>query len=78
MSPWRVNPALVLFIFRSLSRRLAQPDAKAVSQPMESTRTSLSGVTVAVCFLLTLFFAPCAKSVPICATAPALVFESHA
>jgi AGZA family xanthine/uracil permease-like MFS transporter len=37
-------------------------------------RTGLTGVTVAVLFLLTLFFAPLAGSVPAYATAPALLF----
>jgi AGZA family xanthine/uracil permease-like MFS transporter len=37
-------------------------------------RTGLVGVTVAVLFLLTLFFAPLAQSVPAYATAPALLF----
>ncbi|HEX3882515.1 MAG TPA: NCS2 family permease [Stellaceae bacterium] len=37
-------------------------------------RTGLVGVTVAVLFLLTLFFAPLAQSVPVYATAPALFF----
>jgi hypothetical protein len=37
-------------------------------------RTGLTGVTVAALFLLTLFFAPLAGSVPAYATAPALLF----
>jgi AGZA family xanthine/uracil permease-like MFS transporter len=37
-------------------------------------RTGLTGVTVAVLFLLTLFFAPLAGSVPAYTTAPALLF----
>jgi adenine/guanine/hypoxanthine permease len=37
-------------------------------------RTGLTGVTVAVLFLLTLFLAPLAQSVPVYATAPALLF----
>ena len=37
-------------------------------------RTGLVGVTVAALFLLTLFFAPLAQSVPAYATAPALLF----
>ena len=37
-------------------------------------RTGLTGVTVAILFLLTLFFAPLAHSVPAYATAPALLF----
>jgi AGZA family xanthine/uracil permease-like MFS transporter len=37
-------------------------------------RTGLVGVTVAILFLLTLFFAPLAQSVPTYATAPALFF----
>jgi len=37
-------------------------------------RTGLVSVTVAVLFLLTLFFAPLAGSVPAFATAPALIF----
>ena len=37
-------------------------------------RTGLVGVTVAALFLLTLFFAPLAHSVPVYATAPALLF----
>ena len=37
-------------------------------------RTGLVGVVVAVLFLLTLFFAPLAESVPAYATAPALLF----
>jgi len=37
-------------------------------------RTGLVGVTVAVLFLLTLFFAPLAGSIPAYATAPALLF----
>lgn len=37
-------------------------------------RTGLTGVTVAALFLLTLFFAPLAQSVPVYATAPALLF----
>src|SRR6476661_4888530 len=37
-------------------------------------RTGLTGVTVAILFLLTLFFAPLAGSVPAYATAPALLF----
>ena len=37
-------------------------------------RTELVGVTVAALFLLTLFFAPLAQSVPVYATAPALFF----
>ena len=37
-------------------------------------RTGLVGVTVAALFLLTLFFAPLAQSVPAYATAPALFF----
>ncbi|HWB47657.1 MAG TPA: NCS2 family permease [Stellaceae bacterium] len=37
-------------------------------------RTGLTGVVVAVLFLLTLFFAPLAESVPPYATAPALLF----
>src|SRR6185312_6220259 len=37
-------------------------------------RTGLVGVTVAALFLLTLFFAPLAQSVPVYATAPALFF----
>ena len=37
-------------------------------------RTGLTAVTVAVLFLLTLFFAPIATAVPSFATAPALVF----
>ncbi|MBV9992515.1 MAG: NCS2 family permease [Alphaproteobacteria bacterium] len=37
-------------------------------------RTGLTAVTVAVLFLLTLFFAPLAAAVPAFATAPALVF----
>ena len=37
-------------------------------------RTGLTAVTVAVLFLLCLFFAPLAKSIPVYATAPALIF----
>src|SRR5262249_6797952 len=37
-------------------------------------RTGLTGVAVAVLFLLTLFLAPLAQSVPLYATAPALLF----
>jgi len=37
-------------------------------------RTGLTGIVVAVLFLLTLFFAPLAESVPPYATAPALLF----
>jgi len=37
-------------------------------------RTGLTAVTVAVLFLLCLFFAPLAKSIPAYATAPALIF----
>jgi adenine/guanine/hypoxanthine permease len=37
-------------------------------------RTGLTGVTVAALFLLTLFLAPLAQSVPVYATAPALLF----
>jgi AGZA family xanthine/uracil permease-like MFS transporter len=37
-------------------------------------RTGLTGVVVAILFLLTLFLAPLAQSVPIYATAPALLF----
>ena len=37
-------------------------------------RTGLTGVVVALLFLLTLFFAPLAESVPAYATAPALLF----
>ena len=37
-------------------------------------RTGLTAVTVAVLFLLTLFFAPVATAIPAFATAPALVF----
>lgn len=37
-------------------------------------RTGLTAVTVAGCFLLALFFAPLAASVPAFATAPALIF----
>jgi AGZA family xanthine/uracil permease-like MFS transporter len=37
-------------------------------------RTGLTGIVVAVLFLLTLFFAPLAESVPAYATAPALLF----
>ncbi|HEY1799266.1 MAG TPA: NCS2 family permease [Stellaceae bacterium] len=37
-------------------------------------RTGLVGVTVAILFLLTLFFAPLAQSAPVYATAPALFF----
>jgi AGZA family xanthine/uracil permease-like MFS transporter len=37
-------------------------------------RTGLVGITVAALFLLTLFFAPLARSVPAYATAPALLF----
>ncbi len=37
-------------------------------------RTGLTAVTVAVMFLLTLFFAPVATAIPAFATAPALVF----
>jgi adenine/guanine/hypoxanthine permease len=37
-------------------------------------RTGLTAVTVAVLFLLTLFFAPIATAIPAFATAPALVF----
>src|SRR5216684_7159937 len=37
-------------------------------------RTGLTGVTVAALFLLTLFLAPLAQSVPAYATAPALLF----
>jgi AGZA family xanthine/uracil permease-like MFS transporter len=37
-------------------------------------RTGLTAVTVAVLFLLTLFFSPLAQSVPSYATAPALLF----
>jgi AGZA family xanthine/uracil permease-like MFS transporter len=37
-------------------------------------RTGLTGVTVAALFLLTLFFAPLAGSIPVYATAPALLF----
>ncbi len=37
-------------------------------------RTGLTGVTVAVLFLVTLFLAPLAQSVPVYATAPALLF----
>jgi AGZA family xanthine/uracil permease-like MFS transporter len=37
-------------------------------------RTGLTAVTVAVLFLLTLFFAPLATAIPAFATAPALVF----
>jgi AGZA family xanthine/uracil permease-like MFS transporter len=37
-------------------------------------RTGLVGLTVAALFLLTLFFAPLAQSVPAYATAPALLF----
>ena len=37
-------------------------------------RTGLVGVTVAILFLLTLFLAPLAQSVPVYATAPALLF----
>jgi AGZA family xanthine/uracil permease-like MFS transporter len=37
-------------------------------------RTGLVGVTVAILFLLTLFFAPLAQSIPAYATAPALFF----
>ncbi len=40
----------------------------------EGGRTGLTGLTVAVLFLLTLFFAPLAQTVPGYATAPALVF----
>ena len=39
-------------------------------------RTGLTAVVVAVLFLLTLFFAPLATSIPAFATAPALVFVS--
>ena len=37
-------------------------------------RTGLTAVTVAVLFLLCLFFSPLAKSIPVYATAPALIF----
>lgn len=37
-------------------------------------RTGLTALTVAVCFLLALFFAPLAKMVPAYATAPALLY----
>lgn len=37
-------------------------------------RTGLTAVVVAICFLLALFFAPLAKIVPACATAPALLY----
>ena len=37
-------------------------------------RTGLTAVTVAMLFLLTLFFAPIATAIPVFATAPALVF----
>ena len=40
----------------------------------EGGRTGLTAVTVAVLFLLCLFFAPLAQSIPAFATAPALVF----
>jgi adenine/guanine/hypoxanthine permease len=37
-------------------------------------RTGLVAVVVAICFLLMLFLAPLASSIPVCATAPALVY----
>ena len=40
----------------------------------EGGRTGLTAVTVAVLFLLCLFFAPLAQSIPAFATAPALIF----
>ncbi len=40
----------------------------------EGGRTGLTAVVVAVLFLLSLFLAPLAQTVPLCATAPALLF----
>jgi AGZA family xanthine/uracil permease-like MFS transporter len=40
----------------------------------EGGRTGLAAVVVAAFFLLSLFFAPLAESVPLYATAPALIF----
>ena len=44
------------------------------ARALSGGRTGLVGVTVAALFLLTLFLAPLAHSVPVYATAPALLF----
>src|SRR5699024_6247098 len=48
--------------------------AESVAGAQAGGRTGLTALTIAILFLLALFFAPIAKIVPAYATAPALVF----